>query len=93
MAACYFLGAKSIKSKKSGKFFYPAKFLSVNAWGEWEIFTKFCASEEVFDSITDDVIVGAPVVCTLDMQGNVLQCVAHDSVPALELPEPDEMGN
>lgn len=89
MAAVYFLGAKSITSKKSGKEFFPANFLTKNAWGDWTVATKFCASEEVYEDITDNILVGSPVICSLDMNSNIIRCVAHDSVPALEFPEDD----
>ena len=84
MAAVYFLGVKTVTSKKSGKTFYPANFLCKNSWGDWTVVTKFCASEEVYDDL-QDIDVGAPVVCSLGMQGELLQCVQHDTVPALLL--------
>lgn len=84
MAAVYFLGAKTVKSKKSGKEFYPANFLCKNAWGDWSVLTKFCDSEEVYEECLD-IDVGAPVVCSLGMQGELLKIVQHDSVPALLL--------
>lgn len=91
MAAVYFLGVKEIKSKKSGKHFYPAKFLTLNAFGEWDIFTKFCESEDVYEDIVDNILVGSPVVCSLDMSGSLLKCVPHDTFPALDLPDPEDV--
>lgn len=91
MAACYFLGVKKITSKKSGKDFYPANFLCLNSWGDWTTVTKFCESESVFEEILDNVDVGAPVVCTLGMNGELLKCIQHDSVPALELDDSGSM--
>lgn len=85
MAAVYFLGAKKITSKKSGKDFYPANFLTLNSWGDWSVSTKFCASVDVYEDLIDNVEIGAPVVCTLGMNGELLSVVQHDSVPALEL--------
>lgn len=85
MAACYFLGAKRITSKKSGREFYPATFLIKNNWGDWGTVTKFCDSYDVFMEIMDDVEVGAPVVCTLGMNGELLKVIQHDSVPVLQL--------
>ena len=84
MAACYFLGAKRITSKKSGKEFFPANFLCLNSWGDWSVITKFCESEDVYEEVTD-IDIGSPVICTLGMSGELLKCCAHDSVPALEL--------
>lgn len=85
MAACYFLGAKRIISKKSGRDFFPANFLIKNNWGDWTVVTKFCDSYDVFCEILDDVEVGAPVVCTLGMNGELLKVIQHDSVPVLQL--------
>lgn len=85
MAACYFLGAKRITSKKSGREFYPATFLIKNTWGDWCTVTKFCDSYDVFVDIKDEIEVGAPVVCTLGMNGELLKVIQHDSVPVLQL--------
>lgn len=84
MAAVYFLGAKQVISKKSGKAFYPANFLCKNGWGDWSVLTKFCDSEEVYEECLD-IDIGAPVVCSLGMQGELQKIVQHDSVPALLL--------
>lgn len=84
MSAVYFLGAKVVTSKKSGKEFYPANFLCKNAWGDWTVVTKFCDTEEVYEEVSD-IDVGAPVVCSLGMQGELLKCCQHDSVPPLLL--------
>lgn len=91
MAACYFLGAKCITSKKSGKEFFPATFLIKNNWGDWQSVTKFCDSAAVFQDIKQNVDLGAPVVCTLGMNGELLKVVQHDSVPALELDDSDDL--
>lgn len=85
MAACYFLGVKCITSKKSGREFYPATFLIKNNWGDWGTVTKFCDSHDVFMDIMDEIEVGAPVVCTLGMNGELLKVIQHDSVPVLQL--------
>ena len=85
MAACYFLGAKKIISKKNGREFYPATFLTRNNFGDWQTVTRFCSEQSVFDALIIACTVGDPVVVSLDMNGNVLQCVPHESVPALEL--------
>lgn len=87
MSVCYFLGVKSIKSKKSGKEFYPANFLTKDNWGNWTVLTRFCADESVFEDITDNVLEGSPVLCSLDLNNSLIKCVPHDSVPALVLPE------
>ena len=89
MSAVYFLGAKCINSKKSGKEFFPATFLTKNNWGDWSVSTKFCDSRQVFLDLVENVDVGAPVVCTLGMNGELLQAVQHDSFPALELVDDD----
>lgn len=91
MSAVYFLGAKKIISKKSGKEFYPANFLCKSNWGDWQVVTKFCVNEEVFEDVYDNIDIGAPVVCSLGMQGELLSCVQHDSVPALLLDDDDGM--
>lgn len=85
MAACYFLGAKRITSKKSGREFFPATFLIKNSWGDWVTVTKFCDSCGTFCEIHDEIEVGAPVVCTLGMNGELLKVIQHDSVPVLQL--------
>ena len=84
MAAVYFMGVKKVTSKKSGKDFYPANFLCLNNWGDWSIMTKFCADSSVYSDLLS-VEVGSPVICQLGMQGELLQAVPHDSVPALLL--------
>ena len=89
MAACYFLGAKSITSKKNGQKYFPAVFLTKSQWGEWETVTKFLSDESIYESVIDSCSVGDPVVCTLDMGGHVLEVVPHESVPSLELDEGD----
>lgn len=86
MSAVYFMGCKEVKSKKSGKTFFPASFLTKNGWGDWSIITKFCDSADVAAECFD-IPVGSPVVCTLGMGGELLKCIDHDSVPALELDE------
>lgn len=86
MAVCYFLGAKKITSKKSGKDFYPVTFLTINNWGDWDCIHKFCC-ESAFLSAVNDCPVGYPVVVTLDMLGNVLNIVPRDDIPPLELTE------
>lgn len=87
MSACYFLGAKRITSKKSGKDFFPASFLALNNWGDWDIFTKFCADEGVYSDIIANVPKGYPVQCSLDMGGALVQCVPVDNIPPLDLYE------
>lgn len=89
MSACYFMGCKKITSKKNGNDYYPANFLIKNGWGDWQIVTKFCDTPDVFEEILASVEVGAPVVCTLGMQGELLKCIQHDSVPVLELDNED----
>lgn len=84
MAACYLLGVKSVTSKKSGKTFFPATFLVKNSWGDWSTVTKFCDSVDVANEV-HEIPIGSPVVCTLGMNGELLKCIDHDSVPALEL--------
>lgn len=84
MSAVYFLGAKEVKSKKSGKSFYPANFLCKNNWGDWQVLTKFAANEQMYEELID-IDVGAPVVCSLGMSGELLKVVQHDTVPALLL--------
>lgn len=84
MATVYFLGAKKITSKKSGKTFYPVNFLCKNSWGDWTVATKFCDSEEIYEEALD-IDVGAPVVCSFGMSGELLKVVQHDTVPALLL--------
>lgn len=91
MSACYFLGVKKITSKKSGKDFYPATFLSKSNFGDWQSFTKFCESEGVYQDILENVAVGFPVVVSLDMNGSIIRCVPHDTFPPIELYE--EGGN
>lgn len=90
MSSVYFLGVKEVTSKKSGKKFYPANLLCKNAWGDWTVLTKFCDSEEVYEE-AQDIDVGAPVVCSLGMQGDLLKIVQHDTVPALLLDDDDGM--
>lgn len=90
MSAVYFLGVKEIKSKKSGKTFYPANFLTKNNWGDWQVLTKFCASPDVYQAVCD-IDVGAPVVCSLGMTGELCNVVQHDTVPALLLDDSDEL--
>lgn len=84
MAAVYFLGSKEITSKKSGRKFFPCTFLTRNNWGDWTTVTKFCDSETVFQS-TKDIEIGSPVVCSFGMNNELLNVVAHDTVPALLL--------
>ena len=86
MAVTYFLGAKKIHSKKKNEDYFCVTLLSRNNWGDWQTFTKFC-DQSVYDSIIDDVGLGFPVVCSFDMGGSLVQCVAHDTVPPLELPD------
>lgn len=86
MGAVYFLGCKKITSKKSGKAFFPAKFLVKNSFGDWDTMTKFCDSADVAAECME-IPLGSPVVCTLGMGGELLKCINHDSVPALELDE------
>ena len=85
MGTVYFMGAKAIQSKKSGKKFFPATFLHQNSWGDWETVTKFCDSEDVFTQIQAECEVGAPVALQLGLSGEVLGAVQHDTVPALLL--------
>lgn len=85
MAACYLLGVKSVTSKKSGKTFYPVTLLTRNNFGDWETRTAFCADEGVYQTINESCSIGDPVVCSLDMTGNLIQCVSHDSFPPLQL--------
>lgn len=85
MAACYFLGVKRVVSKKSGKDYFPATFLTKNNFGDWVTVTRFCADCPTYAALHDDCRIGDPVVVSLDMNGNVIQCVPHESVPALEL--------
>lgn len=87
MSACYFLGAKRITSKKSGKDYFPASFLALNSWGDWDKFTKFCASEGAYQDLIANVPVGYPVQCSLDMQGALVQCVPVDGIVPLDLAE------
>lgn len=88
MSAVYFMGAKCITSKKSGKIFYPANFLTKNNWGDWQIVTKFCDNADVFSDV-NEIPVGSPVVCTFGMNGELLKCIDHDSVPVLDLDNSD----
>lgn len=82
----YFLGAKKIHSKKKDEDFFCVTLLSRNNWGDWETFTKFC-DESLFNDVVQNVAVGFPVICSFDMGGSLIQCIAHDTVPPLDLPD------
>lgn len=88
MSAVYFMGCKKVESKKSGKVFFPANFLTKNSFGDWSIITKFCASADVAAECMD-ILPGSPCVCTLGMNGELLKCIEHSSCPALELDDAD----
>lgn len=85
MSVCYFLGAKKVTSKKSGKDYFPCTFLSQNSWGDWETFHKFCDGQETFTNLVSEISVGIPVIVALDMVGNVTNCVPNDDIPPIDL--------
>lgn len=85
MAATYFMGARDGVGKKSGKWYGMVNLLTKNGFGNWEIMDVFCASKDVYDSIVKDCSVGDPVECSTNLPGQLVECIAHDSFPALEL--------
>lgn len=87
MAACYLMGARDGVGKKSGKWYGMVNLLTKNGFGNWCIMDVFCASRDVFDNIAKECTIGDPVVCSMNIQGQLVECVAHDSVPALQLDE------
>lgn len=85
MAACYFMGARDGTGKKSGKWYGMVSLLTRNGFGNWCIMDVFCASCGVYDSVIKDCSVGDPVEVTTNLHGQLVECVAHDSFPALDL--------
>ena len=82
MAGTYFMGARAFTSKK-GKALATADFLTMGAFG-WTIVQKWVDPATV-DDVYSDIPVGSPVLCQLDMAGNIIDVAINPAIPELLL--------
>lgn len=85
MAACYFMGARSGKAKKSGNWYGCFYLLHKDNFGQWAIDSYWFDDEETFNQCCEEVEIGFPVVVGLNVSGKITSCVAHDTFPPLDL--------
>lgn len=85
MAACYFMGARSGKAKKSGDWFGCFSVLHKNGFGQWTIDPFWFADEKAYTAALNDAVMYASIYLLTNPEGKVVQCEFLADPPILQI--------